>query len=81
MEQVVLIESTVLVGWVCGKNYTPARLRKLTAKVWGNLMMQLPGVITLYRGWFALIFSQPDQVDWVLTRYWHIEMMPVLFKH
>lgn len=58
MAQVGLTENIVLVGGVRGRNYTPAWLQKWTVEVWGNLLAQLPGIITLSRDWFTLIFSQ-----------------------
>ena len=32
------------------------------------------------RGWFALNFSQPDHVKWVLDRNWSFDQNPVLLK-
>ena len=43
-------------------------------------MPLLSEVLTMNCGWFVLIFSQPELVNWVLTKYWHIEMNPVLLK-
>ena len=72
--------ATVLVTKVCGRKYTTARLKIWTEEIWGGLLEQLPGVTLLTRGWFSLNFSLSAQVDWVLNKYWHIEMHPVLLK-
>lgn len=80
MAQATLTESKVLVERVWGRNYTPMQLRKWIAKIWGNLLLQLPGILSLSRGWFDLIFSHLDQVDWVISQYLHIEMTPMLLK-
>jgi len=33
-------------------------------------------VLTMSKGWFSLIFSELEQVNWVLTCYWHLENDP-----
>jgi len=63
MAQVALTERIVLVGRVRGWNYTPMCLWKWMVENWGKLLIQLPGILSLSRGWFALFFSHPDQVE------------------
>ena len=43
-------------------------------------MEELPWIVILPRGWFALRFHRSEQVNWVLSKLWHIEQAPVLFK-
>lgn len=49
-------------------------------KVWGNVLEKLPVVLIMTHGWFALIFPHPEQANWVLSKFWHIEMTSVLLK-
>lgn len=71
---------TVLAGRVRGRNYTNARLKIWPKKIWGNILEQLLGVLTMNRGWFSLIYPHPEMENWVLTKYFHIEMKIVLLK-
>lgn len=80
MEKVALTESTMLVGRVRGRNYSLGRLKKWTVEVWGNVMEQLPAVLSMSKGWFSLIFLEPKQVNWALMCYCHLEMALILLK-
>lgn len=80
MDKLALTENTVLYGRVRCRNYTPGRLKRWTMEVWGNVLLQLPAVLALSRGSFALIFEEPEDVNWILTRFWHIELTAILLK-
>jgi len=69
MDKAALTKITVLVGHVRGRNYLSGCLKRWTMEVWGNVLEQLPMVLAMSRGWFTLIFSEPDDVNWVLTCY------------
>lgn len=70
----------VLVGRIRGRKYTVERLRLWTEEIWGSLLKDLPIIHVLARGWFALRFHQEEYTDWILSRFWNIEMAPVLLK-
>lgn len=70
----------VLVGRVHGRNYSVERLHQWTMEIWGSLLKELPIFRVFARGWFALRFHREKYTDWILSRYWHIELAPVLLK-
>lgn len=70
----------VLVGRIRGRNYTIERLRLWIEEIWGSLLKDLPIIHVLARGWFALRFHREEYTDWILSRFWNIEMPPVLLK-
>lgn len=41
---------------------------------------ELPLLVTLSCGWFALRFQHLEFIPWVPSNYWHIELAPVLLK-
>lgn len=72
--------NTVLVGHVRGRAYSAKRLTQWVKYIWGGLLIDLPEVHVLPRGWFSLHFKKESYTNLVLARYWHIEMFPVLLK-
>jgi len=72
--------STILVGHVHGRAYSAKRITLWVKEIWGGLFKELPKVQVLLRGWFALDFTKENYTDFVLARYFHIEMAPVLLK-
>jgi len=70
----------VLVGRVRGRNYSTAKLRQWTAKIWGHYLTELPFVQTFVRDWFTLRFSRAEHTTLVLSSFWHIEQTPMLLK-
>jgi len=52
--------SKVLVGRVRGRTYTAERLKLWVEEIWGSLLKELPEVMVLTRGWFALHFHRPE---------------------
>ena len=81
MDNIMETARRVLVGRVHSRSYSQAHLKLQTMEIWGNSMLMLPGVVTMNRRWFSLIFPRSDLVDQVMSKYWHIEMKPVLLKH
>lgn len=71
---------SILVGRVRSKEYLASNMKKWVTKIWGKLLDSLPSVVTMTKGWFSLHFHRPEHVSWVLSKYWHIEMMQVLLK-
>lgn len=80
MADLAHIAATMLVGKVRGRKYSNARLKQWTREIWGGSLDTLPEVLLLTKGWFSLTFAQPEQSDWALMKYWHIEMHPVHLK-
>ena len=80
MSQAVETESTMIVNRVRGQNYSTTMLKQWTVEICGHILDQLSTILTMMRGWFALIFTNLDQENWVLSKYWKIEMTPVLLK-
>lgn len=71
---------TVLFGHVRGRTFSVGRLAQWVKEIWGALLIDLPEVHVLPRGWFSLHFANEGHSDLVLAKYWHIEMAPVLLK-
>lgn len=70
----------VLVGRVRGRTYTVERLKLWVEEIWGSLLTELPAIMVLSRGWFALHFHRPEYTQWILSQYWHIALSPVMLK-
>lgn len=49
---------TVLVGHVRGQAYSANTLSQWVKEIWGGLLMELPEVHVLPRGWFSLHFEK-----------------------
>lgn len=70
----------MLVGHVHGRAYSANRVTQWVKEIWGGLLKELLEVHVFPRGWFSLHFAKENYTDFVLERYWHIEMAPVLLK-
>lgn len=55
-------------------------LKKWVTEIWGQVLENLSTIVTMTRGWFALRFNRPKHASWILTKYWHIEMVPFMLK-
>jgi len=80
MRKVVDTANWVLVWDVRGRTYLTERFRLWTFEICGTLLKEITSITILSWGWFALSFHQEDYTDWILSRYWHIEMAPMLLK-
>lgn len=63
MAQAPDTESSVFDGKVRGYNYSTKRLKRWMVEIWGHVLEQLQAVLTMTRGWFSLIFAQPNQAN------------------
>lgn len=80
MGKVVDTANRVLVWHVRGRTYSVERLLLWTLEIWGTLLKEITSITILSRGWFALSFHQEEYIYWILSHYWHIEMVPILLK-
>lgn len=55
--------------------------QEMDIEIWGQDLETFLAIHTLQNGWFTLEFNQEEHVIWFLTRYWHIEMTPILLKY
>jgi hypothetical protein len=80
MDRVLEFSERAVVGRVRGKNLGLAFLKGWVTKTWLPELSKMPHIRLLTRGWFAFVFTNSEEVDWVLKKVWCLADTPTILK-